>query len=143
VNTEDRDSVTHRVKSWTHLFNAIRSGAKLHDIRDMTERDYRVGDLMLLEEFDHTIGEYTGERCLVEITYITDKQTPCAFSSAVLHRDFGILSIVIVERSYNEDEGGGANVLKFKRPPEEKPTPEDLGIKFPPFNVPREPLRAH
>jgi len=86
----------HTVKSWTYLFDAIASGVKTHDIRDMTERDYKVGDYLLLQRFDQAKGLYTGEQLKVRITYITDKDTPCAFSSAVLSRNFGILSIVKV-----------------------------------------------
>lgn len=86
-------SEIHIVKSWTWLFQAIKSGIKTHDIRDMTERDYKVGDQLMLREFDQTKGEYTGEALLVDITYITDNKTPCAFSSACLDKKFGILSI--------------------------------------------------
>jgi len=52
---------------------------------------------MILRKFDMSRGEYTGRWAKVEITYITDKQVPCAFSSAVLDRDFGILSIKMLE----------------------------------------------
>lgn len=90
---------THKIKSWTHLFQAIKSGIKLHDIRDMNERDYKIGDQILLQEFDHTTGRYTGDELLVEITYITDNMTPCAFSSAVLQKGFGILSIKKVDNA--------------------------------------------
>lgn len=87
----------HYVKSWTHLFSAIKLGVKLHDIRDMTERDYKVGDIMVLQEFDFVAGKYTGDEVKTEITYITDRMTPCAFSSAVLKPGFGILSIKLVD----------------------------------------------
>lgn len=86
----------HKVKSWSYLFRALISGQKKHDIRDMTDRDYKVGDTMTLQEFDNTTGKYTGFEQDVKITYITDKQTPCAFSSAVLDRKFGILSLELV-----------------------------------------------
>lgn len=91
----------HEVKSWTHLFSALASGQKKHDIRDMRERDYKVGDLLILNEFDMTTGNYTGRKAEVEITYITDKMTPCAFSSSVLDRSFGILSVDL-RRLYND-----------------------------------------
>jgi hypothetical protein len=89
----------HKVKSWTFLFEALLCGIKKHDVRDMTERDYKVGDIMLLEEFDPSTGEYTGRTALYRITYITDKNTPCAFSSAVLDRDFGILSLEPIDKT--------------------------------------------
>lgn len=83
----------HNVKSWTWLFEAISSGAKKHDIRDMRDRDYRIGDTMTLHEFDQIKGEFTGRKHDVRITYITDRQSACAFSSAVLDRNYGILSV--------------------------------------------------
>jgi hypothetical protein len=95
---------THVVKSWTYLFSAIIAGIKFHDVRDMRERDYKKGDQMILREFDMSTGKYTNRWARVEITYITDKQVPCAFSSAVLDRDFGILSIKLLE--HGEDYGG-------------------------------------
>lgn len=85
----------HKVKSWTHLFRPLIEGKKKHDIRDMRERDYKVGDILFLQEFDMAAGRYTGHYAEAVITYITDKQTPCAFSSSVLDRDFAILSVEI------------------------------------------------
>lgn len=85
--------IIHKVKSWTHLFQAAKSGAKRHDFRDATERDYKVGDHMLLQEFDHVKGEYTGDELLVHITYKTDRMTPCALSSNGLAQNLCVLSI--------------------------------------------------
>ncbi|MEP3248071.1 MAG: DUF3850 domain-containing protein [Sneathiella sp.] len=84
---------THIVKSWTHLFQAAKDGVKTHDIRDRTEREYRVGDYLVLKEFDFVRGEYTGDELLTKITYITDRDTPCAMSSNGLAQDLCILSI--------------------------------------------------
>lgn len=84
---------TYSVKSWTFLFQAIKSGVKTHDIRDMRDRDYKVGDFLLLNEFDPATGKYTGDKLLVEITYITNTTTPCAMSSACLDKNFCVLSV--------------------------------------------------
>jgi hypothetical protein len=83
---------THVVKSWAHFFDAIDAGLKTHDLRK-NDRDYKVGDRMLLLRYDNIEGKHTGHNCLVEITYITDNVTPCAFSSAVLEKGYSILSI--------------------------------------------------
>ena len=83
----------HRVKSWGYLFDAIDAGVKKHDVRDMRDREYKVGDILILERFDQTTGEYTGETLRCIITYITNRNVCCAFSSAVLDRNFGILSL--------------------------------------------------
>lgn len=94
--SEEKGSV-HEVKSWTFLFQALVSGLKKHDIRDMTERDYKVGDTLVLKEFDQTSGKFTGREQKAKITYITSSMTPCAFSSAVLKKEFGILSLELID----------------------------------------------
>lgn len=86
----------HRVKSWSPFFRAFKTGAKKHDLRDLKDRDYKVGDILILQEYDPFEGKYTGEELSMRITYITSKDTPCAFSSAVLDRDYCILSLEMV-----------------------------------------------
>jgi len=83
---------THIVKSWAHFFDAIVEGMKTHELRD-NDRNYQVGDEMLLQRYDNINGRYTGEECRVVITYITNRQKPCAFSGSVVHPDYCILSI--------------------------------------------------
>lgn len=87
---------TYEVKSWTHFFQAIKRGDKTHDLRDLKDRNYQVGDFLLLNEYDPFTGAYTGEQCKVEITYITSSQTPCAFSSSALESGYCILSLRLV-----------------------------------------------
>lgn len=86
---------THKVKSWAHFFDAIKAGKKLHDLRKL-DRDYKVGDILVLQRYDNIIGEYTGEEVEVEITYITSNKVPCAFSSSALDRDYGIFSLKLL-----------------------------------------------
>lgn len=82
----------HTVKSWSHFFKAIEAGIKTHDLRD-NDRQFEVGDQMILQEYDNIEGKYTGNECLVEITYITNRARPCAFSGSVLDPRYCILSI--------------------------------------------------
>lgn len=86
----------HIMKSWPEFFQAIKAGTKTHDLRDMRDRDYKVGDVLVLQEYDPFKGEYSGDECKVEITYITSNNTPCALSSAVLDKGYCILSIRII-----------------------------------------------
>lgn len=88
---------THIVKSWCYLYSAAIAGYKTHDFRDMTERLYKVGDHMLFQEFDQTTGHYTGREALFEITYITDRNTPCAMSSCALEKKYCVLSIKLIK----------------------------------------------
>lgn len=92
-NSQQRTSVVHRVKSWPHLFEATLSGAKTHEMRKVDDRDYSVGDILRLCEYDPESKSYTGRELSVEITYITSAEFPCALSGAGLDKDYCILSI--------------------------------------------------
>lgn len=85
----------HTVKSWSHFFDAIKAGQKTHELRH-DDRNYQVGDHIVLQKYDNINGLYTGDECTVEVTYITNRQKPCAFSGSVLDRDYCILSIKLV-----------------------------------------------
>jgi Domain of unknown function (DUF3850) len=88
-----RDIVQHQVKSWPQFFELILSGKKTHELRRIDDRDFRVGDLLLLQEFDAKTNRYSGRELTVRITYITSADLPCAYSEDALHPDFCILSI--------------------------------------------------
>jgi hypothetical protein len=85
--------VEHEVKSWPELFEATRDGRKKHDMRRISDRDYRVGDILKLREFDPHGRHYTGRELRVRITYITSPDQPCALSEGALDLDYCILSI--------------------------------------------------
>lgn len=89
----ERVPVEHQVKSWPHLFVATLSGKKKHELRRSSDRDYRVGDFLLLQEFDPVAQCYSGRELRVIITYITSAEFPCALSESALNHDFCILSI--------------------------------------------------
>jgi hypothetical protein len=89
--------VTHRLKCWPEFFGPIKAGLKTHDLRRADDRDFSVGDRMLLEEYDPESRSYTGRTVLVQITYITSADLPCALSQDALHPDFCILSIALCE----------------------------------------------
>jgi hypothetical protein len=88
-----REGVTHHVKSWPALFEATRRGEKKHELRRTTDRDYRVGDILTLQEYDPETTKYTGRELSVRITYVTSARTPCALSDASLDPDYCILSV--------------------------------------------------
>lgn len=83
----------HRVKSWIHLFQPAYRGEKTHDLRPL-DRDYKIGDILVLQEYDKMCEAYTGREKRFEITYITSHEhTACAYSPSVLPNNFGIFSI--------------------------------------------------
>jgi hypothetical protein len=85
--------VKHTLKSWVGLFEPIFNGTKTHELR-VLDRDYQIGDVCLLKEYDPIKMTYTGREVLVEVTYITSSlHKECAFSPMALHPATGILSI--------------------------------------------------
>lgn len=92
----------YEVKSWPWLFGPMCAGQKTHDMRDKRDRDYKVGDRMLLREFDPRTGQYTGREAAAMITYITDNVTPCAMSSGALDNNFCILSVSVIDLEDND-----------------------------------------
>jgi Domain of unknown function (DUF3850) len=88
-----RGPVEHVLKCWPQFFDAISAEAKTHDLRRSDDRDFRVGDVMLLREFDPNKNTYTGRTLKVAITYITCADQACALSNRALHPDYCILSI--------------------------------------------------
>lgn len=89
--------VKHELKSWVGLFDPIFKGEKTHELR-VLDRDYQIGDICRLKEYDPLTKKYTSRECLVEVTYITSsKHQECAFSPFALHPATGILSIKRVE----------------------------------------------
>lgn len=91
-------AVSHQLKCWPELFEAIRSGRKKHDLRRVDDREFEVDDLVRLREFDPTLQRYTGREQTVRITYITRRDLPCALSEEGLHPAFCVLSISLLER---------------------------------------------
>ncbi|MEQ6333278.1 DUF3850 domain-containing protein [Sphingobium sp. MK2] len=83
----------YEMKSWPWFYREMIAGRKKHDMRDKRKRSYKVGDRVLLREWDPRSGSYSGEQCVFEITYITSNDSPCALSSGGLDRNMAILSM--------------------------------------------------
>lgn len=62
----------HELKTWPEYFRAVASGLKNFEVRK-NDRDYKVGDILILQEFDPETNEYTGEYVGREVTYILGK----------------------------------------------------------------------
>lgn len=88
-------STSHELKSWPRFFNPIVSGDRRHELR-RNDRNYRVGDVVVLREFDESLGRYTGRKCTAVVTSITSHDEPCAVSAEGLNPDFCILTIRVV-----------------------------------------------
>jgi ASC-1-like (ASCH) protein len=60
---------THYLKTWVEYFQAVKLGRKSFEVR-LNDRNYQVGDTLILQEWDQAIQEYTGEEFSVVVTYI-------------------------------------------------------------------------
>lgn len=88
----------HELKCWPQFFKEIAAGKKRHDLRRADDRKFLIGDHLLLREFSPETSKYTGREQLVEVTYITSAELPCALSEGALHKGFCILSIRPIEK---------------------------------------------
>ena len=57
----------HDLKLLSEYYSAVVSGAKKFEIR-YNDRDYKVGDILFLREFDGL--QYTGRKTCVKVTYV-------------------------------------------------------------------------
>jgi hypothetical protein len=80
------------VKSWPAFFAAIEAGERTHELR-RNDRNYAVGDILVLSEFDVERDAYTGRSLRALITSMTSDEVPCAESGAGLSPGYCILSI--------------------------------------------------
>lgn len=60
----------HELKCWPEPFEALRSGAKLHEYR-RDDRGFAVGDRLLLRRWDPESASYSGRAVEVAVTYIS------------------------------------------------------------------------
>jgi hypothetical protein len=60
----------HAIKCWQKEFAALVSGEKRHELRK-NDRAYCVGDVLVVQEFDPDLKEYTGAHQTLTVTHIT------------------------------------------------------------------------
>lgn len=61
----------HDLKTWLEPFAAIADDKKFHEIRKESDRSFRVGEVLLLREWDENKKQYTGRAIEADITYLT------------------------------------------------------------------------
>jgi len=87
-----RQGRQHELKCWPEFFREIRVGMKRFELR-RNDRNFQVGDVLYLREWDPSTSKYSGHECLVDVMYIIDDSTPCAVSDMGLQPGFCIMSI--------------------------------------------------
>ncbi len=60
---------THALKTWPEYYQAVINGDKTFELRK-ADRDYKVGDRLLLQEWDPVSGKYTEREGYYLISYI-------------------------------------------------------------------------
>lgn len=63
--------MTHALKTWIKYFQDIATGGKNFEVRK-ADRPFKVGETLLLQEWDDINQEYTGDEVGREITYILE-----------------------------------------------------------------------
>ncbi len=61
----------HRLKTWPAYFADIRAKIKNFEIRE-NDRDYKVGDVLILQEYDLNSQSYSGREEVRTIIYMTN-----------------------------------------------------------------------
>ena len=67
---------THKLKVWPEYFKALKDGTKTFDVR-LNDRNFQIGDLLILQEWNPPTKSYTGQEIERKIVYIlggTDAQ---------------------------------------------------------------------
>lgn len=67
----NRQPKTHVLKCWPEYFQEVKWGAKPFEIRE-NDRDFQVGDTIVLREWHRGKREYTGDELARTISYMTD-----------------------------------------------------------------------
>ncbi len=63
--------MVHELKIWPRYFDAVDSGVKTFEVRK-NDRNFKVGDILCLQEYLFMFGRYTGRCIRVSVTYILD-----------------------------------------------------------------------
>lgn len=61
----------HHLKTWPQYFEAVSSGEKTFEVRK-NDRNFKVGDILHLDEWCPSQAEYLGRSVARRVTYITD-----------------------------------------------------------------------
>ncbi len=61
----------HELKIWPRGFHAVKTGNSTAQFRKNDDRNFQVGDCLVLKEWDPGLTRYTGREVEVYITHIT------------------------------------------------------------------------
>lgn len=61
----------HELKTWPQYFQAVWNGTKTFEVR-LNDRNFEVGDMLVLLEWDPESNEWTGSGVCKRVTYVLD-----------------------------------------------------------------------
>lgn len=64
-----KEQKRHELKTWPEYFGAVKRGNKSFEIR-VNDRDFKVGDTLVLNEYDPHTASYSGDSIECIVTYI-------------------------------------------------------------------------
>ena len=76
----------HELKTWSSFYQAISDGFKKFEIRK-NDRDFKVGDVLVLREYQPMQERYTGKSIKVRVEYILNGE------NFGIHIDYCVMSI--------------------------------------------------
>lgn len=82
----------HELKCWTQFFERILDGTKTFELRK-NDRDFQVGDFLLLREYDPETQRYSGRLQYVRVPYILGSEEHSIVGQKALHPDYVILAV--------------------------------------------------
>lgn len=59
----------HELKTWPEFYQAIEDGSKAFELRRY-DRDFKIGDTLVLKEYDPDNDTYSGRQTSVFVTFI-------------------------------------------------------------------------
>jgi hypothetical protein len=74
IRATNTGGAVHNLKTWPEPFNAVCNGQKTHEVRK-NDRDFKVGDILHLYEWNPETKEYTGLWTDVRVNYISEGGT--------------------------------------------------------------------
>lgn len=81
----------HRMKCWPAYFQLLKVEVKTFEVREKKNRDFQIGDLLQLEEWDPRTGRYSGEMITMEITFILEG------GQFGINQAFVVMSVKLIE----------------------------------------------
>jgi len=66
----------HELKTWPTFYEAVINGGKSFELRK-NDRDFQVGDVLSLREFNNNEQKYTGRQTLRFVTYKLESKDFC------------------------------------------------------------------